>query len=685
MRRIAVALTALIVAAGPAGAVAATPEYFPFPAGYGVSNFGVVSDEAGDVWFSASGLNRPRPGGGMQPTPSLARLRPSEAVPGTSAGISFFPTPDPPGVNCCANQLRSVTYNKVDHRLYYVRSDGNVGMATPSALVPGTSLGMSSFMLPGYQDLWDVAPGKGGGAWFTEYSSSNQAPDYHGGRIAFYDGGPPAEGPNVAIQNGNTSLNGLRYDSRPAGVAVAADGRPWFVESDPGNPGYRLASWAGAGDSYQEYLVSPCEAASPCSGSYTGTGLTDLAIAPDGGIWFTNVLNKKFGRFDPASQTMVQFTMASIGLGGGSPTRITAAPDGTLWMTSSQGFTNATHNAVVRILPAATPSAAPTATVYKTSPSMPPLGIGADDAGTIWFGLAAPSPPAMVGRLVGVAAPAPGGGPTPGGGGTGGGATSPAPAGTTPTPIVLKPDTVGTARLEPPQVGNGAINANQICVGPPEARCSLVYLIREHEYVTGFPSAKGRRKKPKPRVLGTKAVTLRGGQSAKVTVTLNKLGRRILKGKRKLKIDFIATQRLANGKTKVLTRKTLTMKAKAKHPARARAAAVKRGYYIEVKTQTYIQTNAAATRIASLTLPCVVDGQPSGANVLTSLKLSPRGAFSFDGKSTLRGLSNSVIAVKVSGRISGTKAKAKVVYPGAGVTCEDRSVSARYYGVNPQG
>ncbi|MCW2985872.1 MAG: hypothetical protein JWR63_3442, partial [Conexibacter sp.] len=403
MRRIAAALGLLTLTLCATAPAAPAPEYFPFPAGSSVSNFGVTSDDAGDVWFTAQS-----PPNGSQPVASLARLIPSQATPGTSNGIAFFPTPDPADVNCCANQVRSVAFNPSDHKLYYVRDDGNVGSGRPADLVPGTSTGMSSYELPGYVDLWDVAAAKGPGAWFTEHSSSNVFP-YYGARVGFYGGGAPTEGPNVAIQNGNTSLNSLRYDSKPAGVAVDRNGLPWFVEEDPGNPGYRLASWAGTGDVYQELQVTPCEGTAPCSGSYTGTGLSDLAIAPDGGIWFTNVINKKFGRLDPDSHTMTHYTMASIGLAAGSPRQIAAAPDGTLWMTSMQGYTNATSNAIVQIRPAATPTDAPTATVYKTSTSAPPLGIGADRAGNIWFGLATPSPPGMVGRLAGVVGAAPGG------------------------------------------------------------------------------------------------------------------------------------------------------------------------------------------------------------------------------------------------------------------------------------
>jgi streptogramin lyase len=571
------ALTVSMLVWMPGAAVGATPDYYPLPTGHTIAG-GVTADGAGSIWFGVQGVPR-----GSQPTPSLVRLIPAQASPGTSDGMAAFPTPDPSGVNCCGNQLRSVTFNPEDGKLYYVRSDGNVGHATPAAMVPGQSTAISSTMLPGYQDLWDIAPSPDGGAWFTEHSASNVAPTYYGDRIAYYNGGAPVEGPNVAIQNGNTTLNGLRYSAQPAGIAVGEDGRPWFVEENPGNPGYRVATYSGSGDNYEEYLVSPCESSgSPCSGSFTGTGLTDVAIAPDGGIWFTNVLNKKFGRMDPSTHAMVHYTMASLGLAAASPRQITTAPDGTLWMTAYQGFTGATQNALVRIVPSAT---AASATVYKTSVSNPPLSVGADNAGNIWFGVGNPSAPSLVGRLAGVvgADPDPDPGPdadpgtggTGGGGGAGGSGIGGAGGGTTPTPpvvgpvpsvtppIPLKPATMGQAKLDPPQTGNGAVNTNQICVGPPEARCSLVYLIKEHEYVTGFPSSVNKkRKKQQPRVLGTKTVTLKGGQSAKVTVKLNKLGKRILKGKHKLKIVFSATQKLPNGKTKTVTRKTLTLRSK---------------------------------------------------------------------------------------------------------------------------
>jgi streptogramin lyase len=582
MRRIALAAGLLLLVSLPAAAGAAGPEYLPFPAGYTGGTFGVAADEQGDVWFGAGGpahTNANPPPNNAQPTPTLARLVPAQAHAGTSDGLTFYPTPDAAGVSCCANQLRSVAYNATDHKLYWVRSDGHLGSGDPTTFVPGTSTSMTTVRLPGDDDLWDVVAAKGPGVWFTEKTGSNVGPGYEGSRIAFSTGGAPTEGPNIAIQNGNTTINSLRYDAKPSGIAVAADGRPWFVEEDPGNPGYRIATYSGAGSSYDEFQVSPCEAAAPCSGSYTGTGLTDLAIAPDGGIWFTNVINRKFGRFDPATHTMVQYTMASIGLAAGDPRQMTAAPDGTIWMTSYQASGGAS-SALVRIVPGTGPAQAPTYTIYAT-PGTTALGLAADQAGSIWFTTTGTGATHMVGRLAGVVGGAPAGGGGAGGGAGGGGGgggspstpapASPAPAATpTAPPAVLKPDTVGTARLDPPQVGNGAINTNQVCVGPPQARCSLVYLVREHEYVTGFPSANHKKKKPKhkPRTLATKAVTLKGGEKRKVTITLNALGRRILRGKGSFRVDFIVTQKLAGGKTRTVSRRTLTMKAKARKRAR---------------------------------------------------------------------------------------------------------------------
>jgi hypothetical protein len=114
-------------------------------------------------------------------------------------------------------------------------------------------------------------------------------------------------------------------------------------------------------------------------------------------------------------------------------------------------------------------------------------------------------------------------------------------------------------------------------------------------------------------------------------------------------------------------------------------AKVKRGTYIEVKTQTYIVTNASATKIKSLNIACIANGQQYGGNLIAkSVKIS-KGKFSFQGKSTLHGTSNSVINIKVTGTFGKDKITGKVTYLDATTGCTSRSYSAKYYGVNPKG
>lgn len=556
----AVLISALLWTTSTAAAVA--PVYYALPTGYTISNFGVAPDGTGNVWFSAQG---PPTSSGAPPVASLGRLNVPSAVPGTSSGMAFFPTPDPPGQNCCATQVRSVAFSRNENRIYFVRSEGVYGYGDAAAMVQGTTLGFTAARLPGLPDLADVAVNPaGGGIWFTERSTTNVplSPGvYPGARVARWDGSaaPPLEGPNIAVQNGNVLINSPRFDAKPSGIAVTPLGQPWFAEEDPGNAGYRIGTYTG-GNSYTEFQP-PCDAVSPCSGSYTGTGLRDVAIAPDGGVWFTNELRKRFGRLDPNSQQVQEFALSTVSptLASGTPRMLTSAPDGTIWMTVYGGLFGSTANAIVRIVP--TPGS-PAATVYPLGPDDPPLGIAADTQGDIWFGSGHYNPPGLLGRLTGVVGAAPGSSGSTGGSG---GTTTP------PAQVPLVPVVVGTAKLTPPQVGNGAINTNQVCAGPPQARCSVIYMIHEREYVTGFPgagvsshgaasAAKKRKKAPKPRILARKTVTLSGGQSAKVTVKLGKLGKRILKGRGTLKVVFTATQQLSGGKTKVLLKRSLLMR-----------------------------------------------------------------------------------------------------------------------------
>ncbi|HEY6781285.1 MAG TPA: hypothetical protein VI111_10035 [Thermoleophilaceae bacterium] len=389
------------------------PEYFNVPSGLNAGT-GIATAPDGTVWFAA---NPP-----ASPAPSLGRLIPAQASPGTANGMSTFPTPTQPGTGCCANAVRSVAFDAANNRVWFVQNDGIVGFADAAAVSPGTSNGFVDRLLsttlqggasysPG---LADIAIGSGGLAWFTENTSYNVAP-YPGGRIGSIDAGLQVnESENIALQGGATTLSPLRYDSKPAGITVDADGTPWFAESDPGNPGYRIARASGSG--YDEYLITPC-APSPCSGSFTGTGPTDVAVAPDGSIWFTNQLKNEVGRLDTGAGTFTNYSLPAIdpSLGGGQARAISAAPDGTLWVVETGSFGLPNANALIRIVPS---QPAPTAKVWHLGAGKYPLAVAPDTQGNVWFSLSTDTAPGRIGRLAGVVGPA---GSGPGGGGPGGG------------------------------------------------------------------------------------------------------------------------------------------------------------------------------------------------------------------------------------------------------------------------
>jgi streptogramin lyase len=542
----AAAAASVALALAPTAAVAATPEYFPAPESRGI-NTGIVADPAGNVWFAVNAANF------FTTPPALARLTPAQATAGTSNGIVYFPTPNAAGEGCCSFSMRDVAYDPTKDRVWFTRSMGVYGYGSPASMSAGTTSGQQVALVPGAPDLGDIAVDSSGTAWFTEKSSSNVGPAYAGNRIAHTDGSLViGEYPDLWHQTG-VPENSTRYDARPAGVTIGKkDGLPWFAESNAGFPGYRLAR--ATGGLYEEYQVKPC-APEPmtCSGSNTGTGPLSVASDLDGNIWFTNVLKNSFGKFDPLTSTFTQYSLPAIDpdLAGGEPRSIRVAPDGTLWLAQFGFISYPKANAIVRIVP----TDPPTVTVYKLGTGKSPLSVAPDTKGNVWFAVNGDTT-GYVGRLAGVV----GEGPPP-----------PPPGGGTATPAagkaVAKATGTGVAKVNDPELRAKSLRLTQICVGPPQDVCSLVYLLDTHEYVTGLPGTKPRlatasaKRKTRRVVVGTKTVSLAGGESAQVTVNLNAKGKKILERDGVLRLTFHATQKLGKGKTKVLKTKKLTLRA----------------------------------------------------------------------------------------------------------------------------
>ncbi len=384
-------IAALAVLLPASAAADPTPEYFPLPEARSIGG-GMTVDSSGNVWFAAQGPT-------TAIAPSLARLTPAALSPGTSAGIEYFPTPEIENEPCCAKFIRDVAFDPINNRVWFVTSTGAIGYGVPSLMAAGTPSGLHVATTPGFPDLGGVAVDPSGVAWFTENSSNNVAPAYAGNRVAHTDGSLAiTQYPDLWHQPGHTDES--RYGAEPAGVTIGKEGAPWFAEADSGLAGYRLAK--AVGGAYQEYLLTPCEPTQPCSGSYTSTGPLSVATAPDGSIWFTNVLKNTFGKLDLQTSTITQYSLPGIDsrLAGGEPRVIRAAPDGTLWLAERGFVSHPLANALVRIVP----TDPPTATVYELGSGHAPISLAPDSAGNVWFGVADTTPSA-VGRLAGVVGP----------------------------------------------------------------------------------------------------------------------------------------------------------------------------------------------------------------------------------------------------------------------------------------
>ncbi len=539
MRRLITGLAVVagaFAAAAPTASADPTLQTYTFPIGV-KSAEGIAAAPDGTVYVGTDDNTK---------TPPIAKVDPAQVSPGTANGVTLIPSPPNPDPDaCCVRLFRDLTFSPLSNTLFWTRSDAQVGKLDTggmSSITIGSKTG-------GYIEPFGIVAAPDGGAWFTEKSGSNISPTFYGNRIAYVSSslGGPNEQVNLALQGGRTTLDGLRYVAQPKGITMGVDGKPWFVSSDPGNPGWYIGTTNGTG--YEEYRLCPC-------GSVAGSpSLTDVVAATGGMLWYTNEQKNSFGRFDPVTHDYEDFALATLGLSAGRPVALAAGGDGSVWLAVS-GFSQPNANAIVKIVPAVT--GPPQATVYKIGTSIAPTSIATDTKGNVWFSGTSFGGPGGFGRLGDAVATNPG---------TGGGeqlpVTTTPPATSTPpaTTVTLTPSTSARATVNDPTVKGDTISANQICVGPPQDKCSLIYLIQTHEYVTGFPGTKGlmAARPKKLTTIGQLKVTLTGGQSKKVTIKLNAKGKKLRK-KKSFKATLTVTQSINGAKPKQILKKNLKFK-----------------------------------------------------------------------------------------------------------------------------
>lgn len=211
-----------------------------------------------------------------------------------------------------------------------------IGRVTPSG-------GITEFSgVGGGHDLEDIATGPEGDLWFTD-------------DLTGHSGGIWRSTPAGAISE-------LAGDEANPGRAITAgpEGNMWFVAS--GGAATAIGKVTPGGQ-ITEYT----------SGLKAGSALSDIALGPDGDIWFTDRGERAIGRITPGG-TITEFTS---GLNAGSlPDGIAAGPDGNVWFTDS-----GTTKAIGKITPGGT------ITEYSTglNAGSDPVNIAPGADGNVWF------------------------------------------------------------------------------------------------------------------------------------------------------------------------------------------------------------------------------------------------------------------------------------------------------------
>jgi virginiamycin B lyase len=220
-----------------------------------------------------------------------------------------------------------------------------------------------------------VAPGPDGNVWFVTGLGRLGRVTPSGAMALFAIPAPPACTTNCPPP-GAPPPPAERLASGQE-IALGPDGALWFTQPFSNNIG-RATVGNGALVSVQEF-----PAPTGCHPPYRFC-MDGITTGPDGNVWFTEPIKGKIGRLDPSTGIITEFSI----LGGGFPLRITAGSDGNLW------FADNGTSSVGRITPLgaitefAIPNQDPNAGAHAGDPNYAygvNPGITAGSDGNLWF------------------------------------------------------------------------------------------------------------------------------------------------------------------------------------------------------------------------------------------------------------------------------------------------------------
>jgi streptogramin lyase len=299
-----VLLGVLLTAALPSAAVT-SPTITEF--GGGVGPLGLAAGPDGNLWFAENSGNKI---GRMTPSGTLVEFSAGLSINAWPAGIAVGPDGNLWFTEYVQNKIGRITPTGTitqfsagvsagsapngivagpDGNLWFTETAGNrIGRITTAGVVTEFSVGISPSKSP-----WGITVGGDGNLWFTEHVSG-------GGVARITTSG-------VVTEFGSSGM--------PSGIAAGPDGNVWFAES--ANPG-SIAR------------ISPTGTLTEFSTGLTpGSGPRDIEAGRDGNLYFT-ATGGALGQIT-TSGVITQFTSGLSGF----PSEIAVGPDGNMWFTEN--------------------------------------------------------------------------------------------------------------------------------------------------------------------------------------------------------------------------------------------------------------------------------------------------------------------------------------------------------------
>ncbi|MGD0195194.1 MAG: Ig-like domain repeat protein [Candidatus Dormibacteria bacterium] len=247
---------------------------------------GIALGTDGNIWFTEFNAGR------------IGEINPSEAVSGTTDGISEYTLPAGSG-----SGPRNIAAGP-DGTMWFTEYNANkIGEIIVSEAVNDTSGGVSEYPVAAGSNPRGIIEGPDGNIWFTEYTA-----DY----VGYLNPASPTTAPVLFPVDTPPSGSG------PRSIDVGPGGYLWFTENNAAKVGKILAA---SPNTITEYST-PTASSVPAR----------MTEGPDGNMWFSENGASQIASINPSSGVITEYTVPTA---HSNPVGVITGPDHNIWFTEN--------------------------------------------------------------------------------------------------------------------------------------------------------------------------------------------------------------------------------------------------------------------------------------------------------------------------------------------------------------